>query len=592
MVHLVAERPRDALLPVLFQQCVQAKGSTGRPAWRVPFPIYYELVFVGCNIIFLIGSVLFLPIFEERDISVNFSMAVENLDKGRLLTAHRALIDSFEQNISRAVAAEAGPKIQPSDTGLEWHQTRSCKVHDVVVLDSIIFPPWGVNVSEVQVRLASSDTLGSSVNASIATVGQIDDITTGPLSVRIMSVPHIVERPKPGKWAIDLGCYLFIFGSLIMALLTLYDMAEDLVRCSRGFSSVQRSLSRKSVVGIEEQSDEEPPAEMSGAFAEKTLYLVGSLVFLIGTLYWQHPKQVAMKVPTMEEEDVLFWAIGMFIVGSVTFVFAAFLNALSLSTVNSTFGTWAVAVCGIYEFGGILFVMGSVCFMPNQGCGKGMEVMGAWCFITGSLCYVFGSLVEVMKTVALLFLRQQQEQAAKKIAGAYSSLLRRRRLTSVVETARRTSSAGAAELESQGLLPVATSGSEQLPAAAEDGESEGEEEATALPPDVRRRLGRQRSKSESHLTASFKTEKRAQRQDQEAARPMVQVPKMKQLRTSQQEKQAEKPPGLFSTFFMAVAANQQQNEAFPHAASSPLSSEREQTGELSPGSTALLIGPL
>ena len=56
--------------------------------------------------------------------------------------------------------------------------------------------------------------------------------------------------------------------------------------------------------------------------------------------------------------------------------FATFLNALSLNASGKTFIHWAVATCGIYELGGILFVMGSVCFMPNQGAALGSE--NAW----------------------------------------------------------------------------------------------------------------------------------------------------------------------------------------------------------------------
>ena len=76
--------------------------------------------------------------------------------------------------------------------------------------------------------------------------------------------------------------------------------------------------------------------------------------------------------------------------------FATFLNALSLNSSGRTFAHWAVATCGIYELGGILFVMGSVCFMPNQGCKEGMEILGAWCFIVGAACYMLGDFIELM----------------------------------------------------------------------------------------------------------------------------------------------------------------------------------------------------
>lgn len=178
-------------------------------------------------------------------------------------------------------------------------------------------------------------------------------------------------------------------------------------------------------------------SEESEVFAssrlERLLYLSGGLIFLIGTFYFQHPQMVSSRVPSevMHDEDVLFAAIWMFIIGSIIFVFATFLNALSLNSSGRTFMHWAVATCGIYELGGILFVMGSVCFMPNQGCKEGMEILGAWCFIVGAACYMLGDFIEFMKTCALIFLRLKQEEAAMRIERAMLSYLFRRRLAAV-----------------------------------------------------------------------------------------------------------------------------------------------------------------
>ena len=175
---------------------------------------------------------------------------------------------------------------------------------------------------------------------------------------------------------------------------------------------------------------------------ERLLYLSGGLIFLIGTFYFQHPQMVSSRVPSevMHDEDVLFAAIWMFIIGSIIFVFATFLNALSLNSSGRTFMHWAVATCGIYELGGILFVMGSVCFMPNQGCKEGMEILGAWCFIVGAGCYMLGDFIEFMKTCALIFLRLKQEEAAQRIERAMLSYLFRRRLAAVGRLRRRRSS--------------------------------------------------------------------------------------------------------------------------------------------------------
>eukprot|EP00434_Breviolum_minutum_P005008 symbB.v1.2.004420.t1/scaffold237.1/size257402/10 len=72
-----------------------------------------------------------------------------------------------------------------------------------------------------------------------------------------------------------------------------------------------------------------------------------------------------------------------------------------------------------------------VCFMPNQGCKEGMEILGAWCFIVGAACYMLGDFIELMKTCALIFLRLKQEEAARQIERAMLCYLFRRRLASV-----------------------------------------------------------------------------------------------------------------------------------------------------------------
>eukprot|EP00449_Zooxanthella_nutricula_P041610 CAMPEP_0198608336 /NCGR_PEP_ID=MMETSP1462-20131121/155846_1 /TAXON_ID=1333877 /ORGANISM="Brandtodinium nutriculum, Strain RCC3387" /LENGTH=302 /DNA_ID=CAMNT_0044340143 /DNA_START=398 /DNA_END=1302 /DNA_ORIENTATION=- len=161
-----------------------------------------------------------------------------------------------------------------------------------------------------------------------------------------------------------------------------------------------------------------------GSTLEKALYVVGSVIFAVGSFYFEHPSSVDHRI-SADREAIMLWATTMFVVGSVIFVLAAFLNALSLTSSSSlTFGKWSIATCSLYEFGGILYVIGSVCFMPGfMGCSttlgathnSGMEVLGAWCFIVGSVFYVLGTILEFMKTVALLYLKQREEEAAERI---------------------------------------------------------------------------------------------------------------------------------------------------------------------------------
>merc|ERR1712232_290026 len=96
--------------------------------------------------------------------------------------------------------------------------------------------------------------------------------------------------------------------------------------------------------------------------------------------------------------------IWMFIVGSASFVFAAFANALTLHYKHPAFTGYAVATCSCYEMGGVLFVAGSVCFYPGVGCNEVMLTLGGWMFIIGSLLYIIGATIAFMKTVVVLLL--------------------------------------------------------------------------------------------------------------------------------------------------------------------------------------------
>jgi len=77
-------------------------------------------------------------------------------------------------------------------------------------------------------------------------------------------------------------------------------------------------------LGSEPSSTLPPDAPVVvSARAERLLYLTGGLIFLIGTFYFQHPQMVSSRVPSevMQDEDVLYAAIWMFIIGSIIFVF-------------------------------------------------------------------------------------------------------------------------------------------------------------------------------------------------------------------------------------------------------------------------------
>lgn len=227
---------------------------------------------------------------------------------------------------------------------------------------------------------------------------------------------------------------------------------------------------------------------IASARAERLLYLSGGLIFLVGTWYFQHPQTVSSRMPSevLRDQDVLYAAIWMFIVGSIIFVllggttwpemiskdpprsFASVAcsdhrshvqlvhqidggilglslgvicnrglppsstrcrstllaahspigllrHAASTSSVGSCL-SWVrchelMVYAGVSEISSVnvsselplsfeALLKGlpcaKVCFMPNQGCKEGMEILGAWCFIVGAGCYMLGDFIELM----------------------------------------------------------------------------------------------------------------------------------------------------------------------------------------------------
>mmetsp|Transcript_124123 Transcript_124123/g.386549 ORF Transcript_124123/g.386549 Transcript_124123/m.386549 type:complete len:264 (+) Transcript_124123:45-836(+) len=176
------------------------------------------------------------------------------------------------------------------------------------------------------------------------------------------------------------GCALFVIGSLLYLGICTFSLAES-VR-ERGFKTFEA--------------------------CENVLYLVGSVVFAVGTvMYWPpeaHHKGMDWLVEsislgvyfnlfTPEFEGTL-----LFILGSLLFVCAAFVNGLDQRTFDSSESRLLGATTTLYMGGSLLFVIGSVAFLPDMGCTDQMLTLGAWCFVTGSVLYVVGSCISLVRT--------------------------------------------------------------------------------------------------------------------------------------------------------------------------------------------------
>mmetsp|Transcript_99104 Transcript_99104/g.171832 ORF Transcript_99104/g.171832 Transcript_99104/m.171832 type:complete len:278 (-) Transcript_99104:73-906(-) len=157
---------------------------------------------------------------------------------------------------------------------------------------------------------------------------------------------------------------------------------------------------------------------------ENLLYLVGSVVFVFGTVLYFPERDHCEHVGASVGEDGTCSSLAqevnkgakewygtlLFILGSMIFVVAVFLNALN----QRKFILWQhQIVCVItmfYMLGSVLFCMGSVAFLPDVGCGPEMVLIGAWMFIVGSVLFFLASLLSLWRTSYMLNHPEEDEE--------------------------------------------------------------------------------------------------------------------------------------------------------------------------------------
>lgn len=177
------------------------------------------------------------------------------------------------------------------------------------------------------------------------------------------------------------GCALYVVGAVIYMILSTFTLVEA-IREEGSYYTLEAY--------------------------ENSLYFLGSLIFLIGTiLYW--PSEAHYKSVEYMKELSLgayfnwfspeFEGTLLFIIGSVIFAFAAFVNGLNQRPHDSLSSRMLVATTSLYMGGSLLFVMGSVAFLPELGCNEQMVTIGAWCYIVGSLFYIIGGGVSFARTI-------------------------------------------------------------------------------------------------------------------------------------------------------------------------------------------------
>jgi hypothetical protein len=217
------------------------------------------------------------------------------------------------------------------------------------------------------------------------------------------------------KISTGVGCRLYDVGSLVFALMSVYALAE--MRYVQWY-------------GIAKVSNKDRVSQW--------LYMLGSLVFLFGCLIWD-PLLIDIFVgfELMNHDQWLALACAFFMVGSMFFAIAAFLNGMDIHHTHPQFKRYAFTITSTYEFGGLLFVAGTMGYVPvsirNNKCPAvteeeseciivNSEILGCSMYLVGSLLYLFGSFLSLLKTIALNGVGKKQAKAAGTIQARFNEV--------------------------------------------------------------------------------------------------------------------------------------------------------------------------
>jgi len=140
---------------------------------------------------------------------------------------------------------------------------------------------------------------------------------------------------------------------------------------------------------------------------EQGLYVTGSIFFMVGTIIWDPGLEGIFNdaMTGLSRDWWLAFADVLFMVGSLEFAFAAYVNALSIWEVhyNRSLRKYALATATCFEFGGFCFIAGTMGFVPHKyvGCNACMEQLGCGFFLVGSILYFVGSTLSLCRCIVV-----------------------------------------------------------------------------------------------------------------------------------------------------------------------------------------------
>mmetsp|Transcript_80753 Transcript_80753/g.227316 ORF Transcript_80753/g.227316 Transcript_80753/m.227316 type:complete len:458 (-) Transcript_80753:148-1521(-) len=186
--------------------------------------------------------------------------------------------------------------------------------------------------------------------------------------------------PVEGLEDVILGCRLYELGSVVFGLLTLYSQLDRLR--ARRRKDAGRNVTIRELV-------------------EECLYCLGSFVFLIGTFLFDPPcvkfLAILFGIPGSHIENT---AAVLFMLGSFMFSLGSYVNALSIFEAPKTFRLHYISVTTCYQFGGLLFVAGTMGYVEAFKPNKTMRWVSTWFYLVGCLFYVVGSFLSFVSCVA------------------------------------------------------------------------------------------------------------------------------------------------------------------------------------------------
>jgi len=176
-----------------------------------------------------------------------------------------------------------------------------------------------------------------------------------------------------------LGCVLFVIGTTGYLILAIFTLSEAIYQS--GLESLEA--------------------------CENSLYVAGALLFNAGTiLYWPDEANWPMTIASKEllPGQYFNWfspefeGTVLFIIGSLFFAMAAYVNGLNQRGFETPIKKMLMAATTCYMVGALLLVMGSVAWLPELGRGHHMEEFGAVMYVIGSLAYVIGGVISLIRT--------------------------------------------------------------------------------------------------------------------------------------------------------------------------------------------------